>query len=142
GRIDLDATVEHYLPGVVRGNGNDGNRITVRQLLQQTSGLPDYDDVIFTKPEDLVGLSHAYFEPRRLVDAALTRPPQFTPGSKWEYSNTNYILAGLIAEQVAERPIGELITQRIIEPLHLRDTYWPGVGEQRLRGNHPEGYVA
>jgi D-alanyl-D-alanine carboxypeptidase len=142
GRIDLDATVEHYLPGVVRGNGNDGSRITVRQLMQQTSGLPDYDDVLFTKPQDLVGLSHSYYEPRRLVDAALTQPPRFAPGTKWEYSNTNYILAGLIAERVAERPIGEQITQRVIEPLGLRDTYWPGVGEQRLRGTHPQGYVA
>jgi D-alanyl-D-alanine carboxypeptidase len=142
GRIDLDATVEHYLPGVVRGNGNDGGRITVRQLMQQMSGLPDYDDVLFTKPQDLVGLSHSYYEPRRLVDAALTQPPHFAPGAKWEYSNTNYILAGLIAERVAERPIGEQITQRVIEPLGLRDTYWPGVGEQRLRGTHPQGYVA
>ncbi|MFF0234318.1 serine hydrolase domain-containing protein [Micromonospora sp. NPDC005254] len=142
GRIDLDATVEHYLPGVVRGNGNDGGAITVRQLLQQTSGLPDYDDVLFTQPQDLVDKSHSYYQPRRLVDAALTNAPHFAPGAKWEYSNTNYVLAGLIVEQVTERPIGEEITNRIIRPLGLRDTYWPGVGEQRLRGTHPHGYVA
>jgi D-alanyl-D-alanine carboxypeptidase len=138
GRIDLGATVEHYLPGVVK----DGNKITVRQLLQQRSGLPDYDDVLFTKPQDLVGKSHSYYEPRRLLDAALTQPSQFEPGTKWEYSNTNYIVAGLIVEQVTERPIGEEITKRVIEPLGLRDTYWPGVGEQRIRGTHPHGYVA
>lgn len=142
GRIDLDATVEHYLPGVVRGNGNDGGRITVRQLLQQTSGLPDYDDVLFTRSQDLIDKSHSYYEPRRLVDAALTGAPHFAPGEKWEYSNTNYVLAGLVVEQVTERPIGEEITNRIIRPLGLRDTYWPGVGEQRLRGTHPHGYVA
>ncbi|MFG3554827.1 serine hydrolase domain-containing protein [Micromonospora sp. NPDC047557] len=142
GRIDLDATVEHYLPGVVRGNGNDGGAITVRQLLQQTSGLPDYDDVLFTQPQDLVDKSHSYYQPRRLVDAALTNAPHFAPGAKWEYSNTNYVLAGLIVEQVTERPIGEEITDRVIRPLGLRDTYWPGVGEQRLRGTHPHGYVA
>ncbi|MET8084698.1 serine hydrolase domain-containing protein [Micromonospora sp. NPDC005237] len=141
-RIDLDATVEHYLPGVVRGNGNDGGAITVRQLLQQTSGLPDYDDVLFTQPQDLVDKSHSYYQPRRLVDAALTNAPHFAPGAKWEYSNTNYVLAGLIVEQVTERPIGEEITNRVIRPLALRDTYWPGVGEQRLRGTHPHGYVA
>jgi D-alanyl-D-alanine carboxypeptidase len=138
GRIDLDATVEHYLPGLVPNGGN----ITVRELLQQTSGLPDYDDVLFTKPQDLVDKAHSYYEPRRLLDAALTRPAEFPPGSKWEYSNTNYILAGLIVEQVTERPIGEEITKRVIEPLGLRDTYWPGVGEQRIRGTHPRGYVA
>jgi D-alanyl-D-alanine carboxypeptidase len=142
GRIDLDATVERYLPGVVRGKGNDGDRITVRQLLQQTSGLPDYDDVLFTEPQDLVDLSHSYYDPRRLVDAALTQGPRFSPGAKWEYSNTNYILAGLIVERVTERPIGEEITRRIIEPLRLRHTYWPGTGDQRLTGRHPHGYVA
>ena len=138
GRIDLDATVEHYLPGIVPGGG----KITVRELLQQTSGLPDYDDVLFTQPQDLVDKSHSYYEPRRLLDAAFTRPADFPPGSKWEYSNTNYIVAGLIVEQVTERPIGEEITKRVIEPLGLRDTYWPGVGEQRIRGTHPHGYVA
>ncbi|MGI5175888.1 serine hydrolase domain-containing protein [Dactylosporangium sp. CA-152071] len=142
GRIDLDAAVERYLPGVVRGNGNDGSRITVRQLLQQTSGLPDYDEVLFTRPEDLAGLAHAYYEPRRLVDAALTGPPRFAPGSRWEYSNTNYVLAGLIVEEVTRRPVGEEITRRIIEPLRLRDTSWPAAGEQRLPDPHPHGYVA
>jgi D-alanyl-D-alanine carboxypeptidase len=138
GKVDLGQTVEHYLPGVVP----TGAKITVRQLLQQTSGLPDYDDVLFTKPTDLVDLAHAYFEPRRLIDAALTKQPSFEPGTRWEYSNTNYILAGLIAERVTQRPIGEEITRRIITPLGLRDTYWPGVGEQRIRGAHPHGYVA
>ncbi|WP_306214829.1 serine hydrolase domain-containing protein, partial [Actinoplanes sp. RD1] len=142
GRIDLDQTVEHYLPGLVRGNGNDGSTITVRQLLQQTTGLPDYDDVLFQKPQDIIDLSHSYLEPRRLLDAALTRAPHFAPGTKWEYSNTNYVLAGLIVERVTSRPIGEEITERIIQPLRLRDTYWPVVGEQRLRGTHPHGYVA
>ncbi|MFF0175798.1 serine hydrolase domain-containing protein [Micromonospora profundi] len=142
GRIDLDGTVEHHLPGVVRGNGHDGSKITVRQLLQQTSGLPDYDDVLFTKPQDLIDKSRSYYGPRRLVDAALTNTPHFPPGERWEYSNTNFVLAGLIVEQVTERPIGEEITNRIIRPLKLRDTYWPGVGEQRLRGTHPRGYVA
>lgn len=142
GRIDLDAPVERYLPGVVRGHGNDGRKITVRHLLQQTSGLPDYDDVLFTRAEDLVDKSHSYHEPRRLVDAALTAAPHFAPGTTWEYSNTNYVLAGLIVERVTERPIGEEITNRVITPLGLHHTYWPGVGEQRLRGIHPRGYVA
>jgi D-alanyl-D-alanine carboxypeptidase len=142
GRIDLDASVERYLPGMVRGNGNDGSRISVRQLLQQMSGLPDYAAVLYADPKDLVELSHAYYEPRRLLDAALTRPPSFAPGTGWGYSNTNYLLAGLIVERVTARPVGEEITRRIIEPLHLRDTYWPGVGEQDLRGRHPQGYHA
>ncbi|OMQ15570.1 serine hydrolase, partial [Modestobacter sp. VKM Ac-2676] len=142
GRIDLDAPVEQYLPGVVRGNGNDGAAITVRQLLQHTSGLPDYDDVVFTQPQDLIDRSSAYFQPRRLVDEALTKPALFPPGTSWGYSNTNYVLAGLIAERVTERPLGEEVTRRIIEPLHLRHTYWPEVGDQQIAGRHPQGYVA
>jgi D-alanyl-D-alanine carboxypeptidase len=142
GLVDLDASVETYLPGLVRGNGHDGSAVTVRQLLGQTSGLPDYDDVLFTQPSDLVEKVHSYLEPRRLLDAALTQPPQFAPGEQWAYSNTNYVLAGMIVERVTERPIGEEITRRIIEPLRLRGTYWPGLGEQRLEGRHPQGYVA
>jgi D-alanyl-D-alanine carboxypeptidase len=142
GKVDLDAPVEQYLPGVVRGNGNDGSLITVRQLLQQTSGLPDYDDVLFTEQQDLIDKAGDYLQPHRLVDAALTNPPHFAPGTQWEYSNTNYVLAGLIVEEVTRRPVGEQITQRIIEPLGLRHTYWPGVGEQRIEGRHPQGYVA
>lgn len=142
GRVDLDAPVERYLPGVVRGNGHDGNLITVRQLLQQTSGLPDYDDVLFAEQQDLLDRRSDYLQPHRLVDAALTNPPHFAPGTQWEYSNTNYVLAGLLVEEVTRRPVGEEITRRIIEPLGLRHTYWPNVGEQQLEGRHPQGYLA
>ncbi|MFG1717274.1 serine hydrolase domain-containing protein [Micromonospora chalcea] len=142
GRIDLDATVERYLPGMVRANGNDGRRITVRQLLQQTSGLPDYDEVVFSEAQDLVDRRSDYFDPRRLLDEALTQSRRFPPGQRWEYSNTNFVLAGLIVERVTKRPVGEEITRRIIEPLRLRDTYWPQTGEQDLPGRLPRGYVA
>lgn len=140
GRIDLDAPVEQYLPEIVRGSGNDGRRITVRQLLQQTSGLPDYDGVL--GGGDLLSVVHTYFQPRDLVDAALAHAPGFAPGTKWEYSNTNYVLAGLIVERVTGRPVGEEITRGIIDRVGLRHTYWPGTGEQPIRGRHPHGYYA
>ena len=139
GRISLGAPVERYLPGVVRGNGNDGRHITVKQLLQQTSGLPDYDTIVTS---DLLAVRHTYFEPRQLLDAALSNTPLFAPGTSWSYSNTNYVLAGLIAERVTGRPIGELITQRVIDRIGLEHTYWPNVGEQSLRGRHAQGYYA
>ena len=141
GRISLDARIERYLPKVVRGHGNDGRRITVRQLLQQTSGLPDYDTIVTDGGGSLADVAHTYFGPRQLVDAALSEKRRFAPGARWEYSNTNYVLLGLIAERVVGRPIGEQITRRIIEPLRLEDTYWPREGEQRLRGRHPQGYL-
>lgn len=142
GAIELDDSVEHYLPRLVRGHGNDGRKITVRMLLQQTSGLPDYDTLVLDAGGTLADAAHTYFEPRRLVDAALAEKRHFKPGSRWEYSNTNYILLGMVAERVVGRPIGEQITRSIIRPLKLRHTYWPSLGEQRIRGRHPHGYYA
>lgn len=88
GKVDLDASVDTYLPGLVRGDGIDGRHITVRQLLQHTSGLPDYSAYI---ADDT--LQHQYFDPRDLLDTALQHKADFAPGTNWEYSNTNYLLA-------------------------------------------------
>lgn len=142
GRVDLDARVERYLPGVVRGPGGDGRRITVRQLLQQTTGLPDYDGLVIEAGGSLRAVAHTYYEPHDLLGAALAEKRHFAPGTKWEYSNTNYVVLGLLVQRVTQRPIGEEITRRIIRPLDLRDTYWPRVGEQRIRGSHARGYLA
>ncbi|GAA5113134.1 serine hydrolase domain-containing protein [Alloalcanivorax gelatiniphagus] len=142
GRVELDAPVERYLPGVVRGSGNDGRRITVRHLLQQRSGIPDYDALVIDAGGSLGAVAHTYFEPHQLLDAALAERRHFRPGTAWEYSNTNYVLLGLLAQRVTARPIGEEIERRIIRPLDLTDTYWPEAGEQRLRGPHPHGYLA
>lgn len=133
GRVDLDAPIERYLPGVVRGNGNDGSRITVRQLLQHTSGLPDYLEKV--SPD---GARH--YEAAELVKAAMTLNSHFEPGAKWEYSNTNYILAGMLIEKQTGRSPGAEITRRIIKPLGLSDTYYPLSYETGIRGAHPRGY--
>ncbi|MEV7006697.1 serine hydrolase domain-containing protein [Streptosporangium sp. NPDC051022] len=136
GRIDLDAPVERYLPGLVRGNGNDGREITTRQLLQHTAGLPSYTDHL----PSFLEIRHRYTEPRELLDMGLAHEPTSAPGKGWHYSNTGYVLLGLLVQKVTGRPIGEEITNRIITPLELRDAYWPGVGEQAIRGTHPRGY--
>jgi len=137
GKVKLDEPVETYLPGLVRGPGIDGRKITVRHLLQQTSGLQDYDDVLF---EDFLNALGTYYEPHDLLDVALARQPESAPGEKFVYANTNYVLAGLIVQKVTGRPVGEQITKRVIEPLHLRDTYWPADGDKTIRGAHPRGY--
>ncbi len=142
GALELDAPVARYLPGIVHGHGNDGDHITIRQLLQQTSGLPDYDTIVEKQGGSLQAVAHTYVEPRQLLDAALHERRHFRPGSKWEYSNTNYIVLGLVVQRVTGRPIGEEITRRVIRRAGLTHTYWPGVGEQRLRGRHPHGYWA
>ncbi|GAA3116094.1 serine hydrolase domain-containing protein [Streptomyces rectiviolaceus] len=132
GKIRLDAPVDTYLPGLVRGKGIDGRRITVRHLLQQTSGLPNYSNYL--------GDDVRYFEPRELVDIALQHKADFAPGKKWAYSNTNYVLAGLIVEKVTGRPLAKEMDQRIIKRIGLRHTYFPAPGDATIREPHPHGY--
>ncbi|WP_426363596.1 serine hydrolase domain-containing protein [Streptomyces sp. E-08] len=135
GRISLDAPVDRYLPGLVRGKGIDGRRITVRQLLQHTSGLPEYGNHI---SDDAI--RDRYYDPRDLVDIALKYPAVFAPGTRWSYSNTNYVVAGLIIQKVTGRPLAEEIDRRVVEPLALRHTYFPAPGDRTVREPHPKGY--
>ncbi len=135
GKVDLDAPIERYLPGVVRGEGNDGNRISVRQLLQHTSGLPDY-----VRVTDIYANRWTSVEAGELIKAAMTLKPDFAPGTGWEYSNTNYILAGLLVDKVTGTPVSTEITRRIITPLRLKNTYYPRPGDTGIKGPHPRGY--
>ncbi|MBF8184244.1 beta-lactamase family protein [Nonomuraea sp. K274] len=139
GKIKLDTPIEKYLPGLVRGKAGDGRKITVRQILQHTSGLPDYDEIVFV---DGLKTLRKYFKPQDMVDYALKKKALFKPGKGWGYSNTNYVLAGLIVEKVTGRSIGDQITSRIIKPLDLRDTYWPDARDKSIQGPHPHGYFA
>jgi len=137
GLVELDQPIERYLPGLVTGDGIDGSVITVRQLLQHTTGLPEYADQIAA---DAFGAQNTYISPRDLLDVALTRPADFAPGERWQYSNTNYLVLGLLIERVTGRTLAEQVQQRIVEPLGLRHTYLPQAGERELRGTHPIGY--
>ncbi|WP_245685673.1 serine hydrolase domain-containing protein [Streptomyces yerevanensis] len=137
-RVVLDAPVERYLPGVVRGHGNDGRKITVRQLLQHTSGLPDILDHL--RPQEVLKDPLAHHDTRDLVNIALAHPPTFEPGTGWRYSSTGYLLAGMIIEKVTGHTYGEEIHRRIITPLGLRETYVPG-DASAIPGPHPRGYV-
>ncbi|KOU74894.1 serine hydrolase domain-containing protein [Streptomyces sp. XY66] len=133
GRIGLDDRVDTHLPDLVRGEGIDGRLITVRQLLQHTSGLPNY-----TEYEDL---QPRPYEPRDLLDIALRHKAEFAPGDAWRYSNTNYVLAGLIVEKVTGRTLAQEIDRRIIQRLGLRHTYFPAPGDVTIREPHPHGYL-
>ncbi|MEW2356200.1 serine hydrolase domain-containing protein [Spirillospora sp. NPDC029432] len=138
GRVELDAPVERYLPGVVRGADNDGREITVRQLLQHTSGLPDV--LKHLPPLDIVRDPLRHWEARELVDIALPHPRNFAPGKGWGYSSTNYLLAGMIIDRVARGSYGDEIERRVIVPLGLEDTFVPS-DEPDIPGPHPRGYV-
>jgi D-alanyl-D-alanine carboxypeptidase len=131
GRLSLDDTVDKWLPGKVRGHGHDGRKITLRMLLNHTSGVFNY-----TSDEDFgrtYFLKDGFFEhrydrtsPADLLAIAMSHKPDFAPGTSWNYSNTNYLLAALVIEQVTGRPYGDEIRDRIIEPLHLSATSVPG----------------
>jgi D-alanyl-D-alanine carboxypeptidase len=139
GIVDLHAPIDTYLPGLVTGEGIDGSRITVHQLLQHTAGLPEYADQIAA---DAFAVQDAYIAPRDMLDVALARPAAFIPGEGWEYSNTNYLVLGLLIEAVTDRALGSQIEERIVDPLNLEHTYLPSPGERELRGEHPRGYHA
>ncbi|RDG37470.1 serine hydrolase domain-containing protein [Streptomyces corynorhini] len=139
GTIGLDEPIETYLPDLIRGEGIDGRNITVRQLLQHTSGLPEYTQHIVG---DFASFRHRYVEPRELLDLALQDKASFPPGAKWEYSNTNYVVAGLLLQKVTGRPVAEVINERVVARAGLKHTYFPQVGEMTIREKHPKGYHA
>ncbi|AQZ68477.1 D-alanyl-D-alanine carboxypeptidase [[Actinomadura] parvosata subsp. kistnae] len=138
GKVKLDAPVEKYLPGLLRGKGIDGRRITVRQLLQHTSGLPEYTDTLFAN--GILPMLHEHHEPRQLLDMALRKKAQFAPGTKWVYTNTNYIVAGLLIEKVTGHRASEEITRRTVDKIGLKRTYFPADGDEKIRDPHPTGY--
>lgn len=141
GRLSLDDTVERWLPGLVTGNGNDGGRITVRQVLQHTSGLYNYTNDLAGLSTEEGYLAHRFdhYEPEELVAIALKHEPLFAPGTRWDYSNTNYILAGMIIEKVTGRSWATALRDRIVRPLGLHQTYSPG-DRAHLRRPHANGY--
>lgn len=141
-RLSLDDTVEHWLPGVVSGHGNDGGRITVRDLLQQTSGIYDYVEDPDVQDRMINHFGENRFDDTpaaRLVAIAMSHPPLFTPGGgRWAYSNTNYLLAAMIAEKASGgQDWRELVEHRVIAPLGLRHTYIPGA-DPYLVGPHEQ----
>ncbi|MBO2447728.1 beta-lactamase family protein [Actinomadura barringtoniae] len=143
GRLSLNDTVEKWLPGVVKGNGHDGSKITVRQLLNHTSGIFNYtnDQQMLDKLTGPAYLKHRFdaYQPEQLVQVAMTHAPDFAPGTSWAYSNTNYILAGMIARKVSGRPLADEVTRRIIVPLGLTSTYVAGQTTS-IFGPHGKAY--
>ncbi len=135
-RVDLDAPVQHYLPGLLPSGLY--SPITVRQLLNHTHGLPGVP-VPQEDPEWFFGNRFRRFRPLELVALALPQGPRFAPGTQQEYGNIGYLFAGLLIEKVTGRPYGEELRDRILRPLHLRDTFVPG-NALVIPGPHARGY--
>ena len=118
-KLGLDDAVSKYVTWVP-----NGDKITLRMLADMTSGLHSY-----TEDETWVKIAFANFQrvwtPRELVDVGLQHAPDFPPGQGWHYSNTNYVLLGMILEQVTGKKIRVSFNDKIFKPLRLTQTWWP-----------------
>jgi D-alanyl-D-alanine carboxypeptidase len=134
GRLGLDDRLERRLPGLVPNGGH----ITIGQLLAHTSGLADYtaDELFLRRTASEPGRR---WTPRELVALAVRMGPTGSPGERFAYASTNYVLLGLVVESVTGTTVGEQLRRRIFAPLGLRDTsFVPGA---RIHGRHAHGYA-
>jgi CubicO group peptidase (beta-lactamase class C family) len=112
GRLDLDAGIHEYLPYLP----GEWLGVTMRQLLNHTSGIPDYEEI---RTYDVYRFR---LTPEDVVRIAQSRPVDFAPGEGWYYSNTGYFLASMIVERIEGKPIGQILEERIFDPLGMTST--------------------
>lgn len=126
GRLSLDDNVARYVPGI-----SGGERITIRQLLSHTSGLQDFwpQDYSFAAMEHPV-------TPQQILDRWAHQPLDFPPGTQWQYSNTGYVVAGLIVERVSGQPLLAFLQQHVFQPLGMH----PIDQDLAVGPNFPLGY--
>ncbi|EOP26282.1 MULTISPECIES: serine hydrolase domain-containing protein [Bacillus] len=136
-RLNLDDSIEKWLPGVIQGNGYDGNQITIRQILNHTSGIADYMN---SKDFDIMDTKKSYTA-EEFVKMGISLPSEFAPGKGWSYSNTGYVLLGILIEKVTGNSYAEEIENRIIEPLDLSNTFLPGNSSVIPGTKHARGYI-
>ena len=137
GRIGLDEPGSRYLPGAVPA----ALHVTIRELLQHTSGLADYHEY------DGLDSAAAYLRRRfddppaaQSIALAVAHSPLFPAGSSWFYADTNYLVLGQVIERVTGHSVGSEITSRIIRPLRLTGTSYPE-HDPAIRGRHLHGYL-
>ncbi|MFD9902768.1 serine hydrolase domain-containing protein [Streptomyces sp. NPDC059063] len=128
GELSLSDTVDKWLPGVVRGHGHDGRGISLRQLLNHTSGIYDYTEDPRLHIQGKEYLTHRYdtWKPEQLVALAMDHEPNFAPGTSWNYTTTEYVLAAMVVERVTGHTYASEAERRIFKPLGLHATRLPG----------------
>ncbi|OIJ89571.1 serine hydrolase domain-containing protein [Streptomyces colonosanans] len=136
GRISLDGTVQHYLPGLLT---KDFRPITVRQLLNYTSGLQSGDSLGETVAQ---GYQHRFetLTPQQVVASAVAKGPQSDPGTQQDYDNIHYTVLGMLIEKVTGDSYAHQASVRIFRPLGMRDTSFPDGPDPRIHGPHNRGY--
>jgi D-alanyl-D-alanine carboxypeptidase len=135
GKLKFSDPVSAYIPDVP-----SGENITIAELLKMRSGLYGYTDdpgLAATLDAD----PHKVWTPREVLDIAFRHPPQFAPDASYEYSNTNYALLGLIAEQVGARPLGQQLQDRLFGPLGLTQTSLPAPEDTAIPAPYSHGYM-
>jgi D-alanyl-D-alanine carboxypeptidase len=123
GAIAFDQSISYYLPEY---NIPSGNLITIRMLGNMTSGLYNYSEDISFWESFREGNYQKYFPPDSLLAIAFRHPMNFTPGTEYEYCNTNTVLLGLLLEKVSKKSAYQVIREKVIQPLNLNNTYFGG----------------
>jgi D-alanyl-D-alanine carboxypeptidase len=128
GKLSLDDKVGKYVPGLTRAND-----VTIRQLLSHTSGYQDYWPQDYVMPMMLKPVTS-----QKILDQWARIPLDFEPGTKWQYSNTNYVIAGVIIEKVSGMPLMQFLQKNVFAPLGM--TSVSNIDEKRLGDTDPTGY--
>lgn len=128
GKLSLDDKVGKYILDLTRAN-----EVTIRQLLSHTSGYQDYWPQDYVMPGMLKPVTA-----QQIMDTWAKKPLDFEPGTKWQYSNTNYVIAGVIAEKAAGMPLWKFLEERIFRPLGMSSAY--DIDRAKLDSADPTGY--
>ncbi len=128
GKLSLDDPVSKYIPGLT-----SGNEITIRELLSHTSGYEDYWPQDYVPPLMLKPITA-----EQIMDMWARKPLDFQPGTKWQYSNTNYVIAGAIVEKVSGQPLFQFLGQRVFTPLGMKSV--ADTNLNKLPPTDPTGY--
>jgi CubicO group peptidase (beta-lactamase class C family) len=129
GKLSLDDKVVRWFPELTRAGD-----VTIRQLLSMTSGYQDFWPQDYVMPNMLNPVTA-----QAIMNAWGRKPLDFEPGTKWQYSNTNYVIAGAIAEKVAGIPLLDLLQRRVFGPLHMTTVF--NTDEAPLRADDPARYL-
>jgi D-alanyl-D-alanine carboxypeptidase len=134
-KLALGDTVEKWLPGVI----SNGSAISIRQLLNHTSGIYNYSADESVLAPYLQGNLTQVFDPLTGVQVAAAHGPVFAPGTQLLYSNTNSLLLAMIVEKATGKSFASELRTRIFKPLALRNTSYATSSE--IAGTHTHGYI-
>ena len=139
GRLSLDDPMTTVLPEGITAKFTDSDKITMRMLLNHTSGIPEW--LTETMMGEIFANPGRIWDVHEYLDVAAAQEPYFPPGEGWRYSNTDYNLLSLVIEQATESSWREEVRARIVKPLNLKGTRLPEPGDLSISDNHAHGYL-